>query len=45
MPLEDVSVDAGGLQGNGGDATQAQPLDQLPQSRRVGGELPQGSEP
>ena len=39
---EDVTVDAGGLQGEGGDGTELEPGDELAQTRRVGGELADG---
>ena len=40
--IQDVAVDAGGLQGDGGDAAVAQPRDELAQSRGVCGELTHG---
>jgi hypothetical protein len=35
-------IDAGGFEGDGGDALLPQPVEQLPQARRVGGELADG---
>ena len=39
---QDVAVDAGGLQGDGGDAAMSQPGDELTQAGGVGGELADG---